>query len=238
MQFHIRFAPRVKLRSNMLRRRRGRVKEKGNCMDAIASPDMNDNDEAARMRAWLEEVLRQTGLKPTPLAKAAGLAPSTILRALDPSGASVLDTRTIAKIVDKFQVAGPPTHSSVPANGGLAESELTFEPDDAGHAFAGEPLTPTQGLWRVHTRLLDLAGYLPGDVLLADSATRARPGDVVVAQHIDGTGTAETLLRVYDPPYLLTDPVERNLRRKPLLVDGERVSIWGVVVKTLRLRAA
>lgn len=48
---------------------------------------------------------------------------------------------------------------------------------------------------------------------------------------------AETALRIYDPPYLVTETSDPAARRKPELVDGDRVSIWGPVVRLLRIRA-
>lgn len=199
-------------------------------------------DEAAIVRDWLAAVMRKTGMKPTPLAKAAGLAPSTILRALDAERPGALDLRSITKIVDKFGIAAPPALFGAPAQSrpaGFAEPELVMIPADAGQTFAGEALSPTQGVWSVHTRAIELAGYLPGDQVLADSAAPPRPRDVVVAQIVDHrSGTAETVLRVYDPPYLTTETADPAARQKPALVDNDRVAIWGPVVKSLRARDA
>lgn len=202
---------------------------------------MSQSDESAAVRAWLVEVLKKTGLKATPLAKAAGLAPSTVLRALDTEKGATLDTRSIAKIVEKLKVAPPPSLFAMPgpAPDGFAESELEAVAVDGGTRFAGIVLTATQGVWRVRTRALELAGYLPGDEVLADSATQPRARDVVVAQVVDHrSGGAETVLRVYDPPYLITETAAAEARQKPVLVDNDRVSIWGPVIVALRARAA
>ncbi len=205
---------------------------------------MTGRDESAIVRAWLQGVLAKTGLKATPLAKAAGLAPSTVLRALDPDTNSTLDTRTIAKIVDKFGIAPPPLilrGERAGTNQGLGfaapELEALLAPDN--FHFAGKALTPTQGLWTVRTRAIELAGYVPGDDLLADSAVGPRARDAVVVQILDQrVGTAETVLRVYDPPYVITETADPTARAKPLLVDNDRVAIWGVVVAAMRKRAA
>lgn len=173
-------------------------------------------------------------MKPTPLAKAAGLAPSTLLRALDPDNPGSLERRSIDKIVQKFGV-DPPAMYGQPTLASRGFSEPEMQQISAGSA--AEPLTPTQGIWRVQTRALDLAGYLPGDELTADSSIVPRARDVVVAQIVDHTrGTAETVLRVYEPPYLLTETTDERARQKPLLVDHDRVTIWGVVVKMVRVR--
>src|SRR5687768_9031148 len=71
-------------------------------------PELTNEDESAdAIRTWLREVIAQTGMKPTPLAKAVGLAPSTLLRALDPEHPGSLERRSIEKIVQKLNV-GPP----------------------------------------------------------------------------------------------------------------------------------
>jgi hypothetical protein len=198
---------------------------------------MAETDEQALQRAWLRRVMQITGLKATPLAKRAGLSPSTLLRALDNENPTLLDTRSINKIVDKCGVAGPETyaHRGQEPGPGFAESGLEIISDEENELFAGAPMTPTQGRWHVRTRLLELAGCLPGDDLLADSAVSPERDDIVVAREVTENGP-EMILRVYDPPYLLTATIDRDERKKPLLVDHSRVSIWGTVVKVLRTR--
>lgn len=197
-----------------------------------ASADAND----AAIREWLHDVMRRTGLKPTPLAKGADLAPSTLLRALDPGSSGSLERRSIEKIVQKYGVP-PPAIYSDPATaraGGFGEPELVsiLRPHTDER-----PLLNTEGDWEIRTRALELAGYLPGDKVRADSAMKPRPRDVVVAQVLDHVrGGAETVLRVYDPPFIITDTADPASKRKPLFVDGTTVSIWGVVVRSVRER--
>ncbi len=202
-------------------------------MAAILDP------EAETIRSWLLEVLRITGMKPTPLAKQAGLAPSTLLRALDPDQPSALERRSIKKIVDTFGVPGPylpdaPAHRPP----GFAEAEL-LEPDGPVALFAGEPMTANQFVRVVNTRALDLAGYVPRDDILLDMAETPSAGDIVAAQVYNlARGTAETVLRIYDPPYLTLRSTDPGAQAKPLLVDTERVKIMAVAIKVLRRRAA
>lgn len=202
---------------------------------------IEQTDPDALIRAWLEDVIHRTGLKPTPLAKAAGLAPSTLLRALDEENPGSLERRSIEKIVQKFNVP-PPTMFGQPAASaptrasGFGEPELVALVDDAPERVGGM-LKSTQGEWVIKGRALELAGYLPGDVVRADSAIPPRSRDIVVAQIVDPKlGTAETILRVYEPPYLVTETADPAARRKPLPVDGDTVSIWGVVILAVRAR--
>lgn len=193
---------------------------------------------AIAIRAWIMDVCRRTGLKPTPLAKAAGLAPSTLLRALDPDNPGSLERRSIDKIVQKFGVDPPAmygTPAPAPARVGFGEPEMKRiggpMPADASQQ------STTEGYWTIQTRALELAGYLPGDQVTADSSIVPRARDIVVAQIVDHQrGTAETVLRIYEPPYLLTETTDERARRKPLLVDNDTVAIWGVVTHMTRTR--
>ncbi len=62
--------------------------------------------------------------------------------------------------------------------------------------------------------------------------------DVVCAQVYDwARGKAETVFRLYEPPYLLSSTTDPKLLR-PLVVDDDVVMIKGVVVASLRSRRA
>lgn len=208
------------------------------CYLQHSSPEGAD-DRAEIVRQWLVEAIAKSGLKPTPFATRAGLSPSTILRNLE--GEVSLDLRSIDKIVDHYNIPGPSIYGEAQANApGFSEAELASYTSDVPTWWKIE-LSPKQGLWQVNTRSLELAGVLPGDIILVDSNVAPKipregePRDVVVAQ-ILGAGTAETVLRLYDPPYLLTDTADPHSKRKPELVDNVRVSIWGVQVKLFRER--
>lgn len=189
-------------------------------------------DGDAAIRNWLAEVMRQTGLKLTPLAKQAGLAPSTLSRAMDPASGISLERRSIQKIIDTFGVTPPLLHAASTA--AAPENDLRdlcpYSP--ASEAKVIDPTTVAR--WQVRSRALELAGCLVGDILIADSAISARPRDIVIAQAIAPTGDAETLARIYDPPYLLTATMDPSSREKPRLVDDTAVSIWGVVIRLER----
>lgn len=87
--------------------------------------------------------------------------------------------------------------------------------------------------WVLDTRALELAGYLPGDVVLVDLNAEPEDGDAVLAQHFDLQ--TETVFRLYQKPYLVAAAVDR-VPRAPLLVDDRRVLIRGVVIGMFRQR--
>lgn len=189
-------------------------------------------DDKEKVRQWLETHLRQRRLKPTPFAKEVGLAPSTLLRALDPNNPTELERRTIAKIAAKLNVPGP--FAALPATAEAAEPDL-LEPAGGAPVFAGQPLNPNQYVRTINTRALELEGYMPGDRILFDMSVAARPADVVHANIYSQAG-ADTILRLYDPPYLVTRAGDRGLMQKPLPVDHQRVRIMAVACALLRLR--
>ncbi len=96
---------------------------------------------------------------------------------------------------------------------------------------------PGVDIWRVRSRAMQLAGFMPDDFILVDThaAERARPGDVVIAQiYNNATGTAATVLRRYEPPVLIaasTDPDDGRVH----VVDGVNVLVRGKVVASWRV---
>lgn len=178
--------------------------------------------------------MRAQGLKPTPFAKEAGLAPSTLLRALDPETPTTLERGSISKIINRFAVPGPYVQQKPTSGPGFSEPDLA-PLDDAPQSFLGAALAPNQYLRAVRSRALELAGYLPGDIVLFDMGVPARSGDAVDANLYSGIG-AETVFRVYEAPYIVTRTMDASARAKPLLVDEERVRIMATCIASLRKR--
>ena len=199
------------------------------------------NDVHHEMRGWLSEVLRRSGLSPYALAKKAGVSTTTITRGLDPNAKHTLSSTTVAKI---RAVAGDHAHAGPAAPIGFAESGADeLSPVAAG--TSGDPrvddavrylVAGDQGLvpWKLNTRALEVAGYLPGDIAIVDLNAQAVDGDAVVAQHYVGSN-AQTIFRLYQKPYLVAAATDRAIRR-PLAVDDMAVSIRGVVVASFRPR--
>ncbi len=95
------------------------------------------------------------------------------------------------------------------------------------------------GLFQLSSEVLDLEGFRPGDIIEFDMSSRPEPGDIVVAQVYNfQNGTADTVLRLFEPPHLLTRSSDRSIDTRPLYVDGERVVIMGTWVRMMRERAA
>lgn len=82
-------------------------------------PEKTDSDV---VRSWVRDVIARSGLKPTPLAKRAGLSPSTLVRALE--GRTELERRSIAAIALATGIAPPPMGAAA-APLGLAEPDVS-----------------------------------------------------------------------------------------------------------------
>lgn len=204
-------------------------------------PSTTTTDGAAQeiLRAWIHRVLDQTSWTPHRLAREARVGVATISRALDANSTSTISTRTIEKIVRATGIAAP-TGIGMGANSakatGFAEPEAIYVPEMSDEL---SPLRPAehQAVWQIGTRGIELAGYHMGDYVLVDPETSPLVRDVVCVQLYDlQRGTAETVFRVYEPPYVVTETADPTARRKPVAIDNERAAIWGVVVKSLRLR--
>jgi hypothetical protein len=191
-------------------------------------------------RAWLSELVTATKLKPSPLARRAGVSGTTITRLLnDPTYDGVLSALIIQRLTETYSVPGPGDYSGGPRRMpfvGLAEAERFDYAADPLHSIIREMIAGRNAVdpWRLKTEALQEIGYLPGDIVLVDLNAAAKPQDAVCAQVYDwARGGAETVFRVYDPPFLVA-AARDHTAYKPLLVDNDRVVIKGVVVQSLR----
>jgi DNA-binding phage protein len=191
------------------------------------------------IRAWLDTVIAKHGVTARKVATQSGIAPSTIYRALEVDGDFVMSTTILAKISNAFNepmptgMGGADRH--VAGRAGFADQDLV--------AFVGPapdmPAKPEDNHYRarVMSDVLNLEHIRPGDVLDFDMRLEPRAGDIVVAQHYNlHRAGAETVLRVYQPPYLLTRSSNPAVDQRPMLVDNERVKIMGTFIRLVRHR--
>lgn len=201
---------------------------------------MSQDDD---QRAYLANVMERTGWNQTELAQRAGLDPSTLSRFLTGGREGhALRQATIRKIeaASGLTASGEVT---APAAQGFAESEASpFEvtpqsPFNAIIAALGQGRANIDP-WTLQSRALEGAGYRPGDILLVALDEVPATGDVVCAQIYDWTkGRAETVFRIFQPPYLIAATGDPQLMR-PHLVDDGAVTIKGVVLHSIRGRAS
>jgi hypothetical protein len=176
-------------------------------------------------------------MKQTPLAKAAGVQPSSLSRVLKKDSTGTLHARTLSKL-EKFSgisLAAVVNTPSAPGLRGLAEDAVPFDAESADptvsaaiKALIGSRADADSRT--IRTRALECLGYLPGDIVIVDHRRRPVPGDIVCAQvYALGRSEPETVMRVYEPPVLVGASFDEELRR-PLMIDDARVKIEGVVL--------
>lgn len=180
---------------------------------------------------WLRQVIADTGLSASRIAKLAGVSDTTLTRFLnDDSYEGALTPLTLARIQEITGKAAPGAPT------GFAEDAEPWSGDDetasALAALVGGRANAHAMTLRAES--LMMVGYRPGDILIVDMAATPRAGDVVCAQIEQGVG-ARTVFRVYQPPMLVAAGVD-PLAARPDLIDGERVRIAGVVTDALRRR--
>jgi hypothetical protein len=207
-------------------------------------PDLPRDEETSRQhRDYLRRVITHMRKPPTRIAKEVGVAASTLTRLLNETSTATLHARTISRLQEYSGVSFFGGDPSAPATfRGLAEDAVPFEPKGAdpelvagikaliGGRRAADP-------WTMKSRALEQRGFLPGDIVIVDLGRRPEAGDLVCAQVYDWRrAAAETVMRLYEPPYLVAPSLDESLRR-PLVVDNEQVIIKGVLLPH-RLRPA
>jgi transcriptional regulator with XRE-family HTH domain len=201
----------------------------------------------ALQRSWLHEIVASSGLKLAQIATKAGVSDTTLSRlANDEAYEGTLSQLTIARIKEAFRVPGPEEYGAGGGRrrfglAGFAEAQRFVpkaEPEPlaaAVSALIGD--RHAIDAWRLRTEALVEAGYLAGDIVLVDMNASPEPQDAVCAQVYDWQrGGAETVWRIYDPPFLVAAAHERTAY-KPLLVDNDRVIIKGVLIGSIRPHA-
>ena len=198
-----------------------------------------DHETSRLHREYVRLVVERMGKPPTRIAKDLGIAASTLTRQLNaPDGSTAtLHARTLRKLQDYSGIpavfGGDP--STPPAFRGFGEDAVPFDAKGADPAVSAALKALIGGRkaadpWTIRTRALERIGFLPGDIVIVDLGRRPEAGDAVCAQVYDWRrAAAETVMRLYEPPYLVAASLDEGLRR-PLVVDNEQVVIKGVVL--------
>jgi transcriptional regulator with XRE-family HTH domain len=193
---------------------------------------------------WIRAVAAYMNLSLSDLAVKSGLSPSTVTRYINDTTGKLTITERSLDAISLF--TGVPKHimpgqRSLP---GLGESEAVLYDERHGElpewvkATVAGAIGNRNGVepWIMRSWALDLLGILPGDVLLIDRNKRPKPGDVVCAQLTDlSTGSMETVMRRYEPPFITTHSAKIGPTR-PEAVDDNRVVILGVEAGLIRPR--
>lgn len=202
-----------------------------------------------KLRAYLRHACDTAGVSATALARRAGVAPSTLNRFLneDPPP-SVPGNSTLKKIAEASGIEPFGRYTQTPQMDGLSEDHAAFisdaftppgtELEDGAHAgqmlLAHFQKTRSQtSLWQVKGAAMEGAGLSDGDQVIVDLNAAPERGNLVLAQLYDWTlGTARTVFRLWDPPYLVAAS-RTPLEHRPELA-GEQAQVKGVVLFSIR----
>lgn len=208
------------------------------------------DDMRERDRTWIADILRQQGWTATDLARRAGISQTTLTRFLnDPDHAFQLSTRTrnaIARSIGLLPSVSsapvPPPRVGVgfyePDAVPLEDVHATLEAVFAGILKSAIASHPHAAAFVLRSRKLEALGYRAGDALIVDINATPRPGDLVCAQVYDWPrNAAETVFRIYQPPFLLAGPGPDGVLERPLVVDGQTILVRGVVMFSIRPRS-
>lgn len=186
--------------------------------------------QKSAVAAFLSGILNEEDIEIPEAAKRAGVSASTLYRIVDETDQFTPSLRTVGKIETAF-------NRSFAARG-LEESEASpykLEQTDLDHLIR-EFIGGRQGVdpWKLNTRAVELAGWVPGDIVVLDMNARPRSGDLVCAQVYDlEKSKAETIWRLYEPPYLVAASADRARFRTE---RDDKALIKGVVLATFRPR--
>jgi hypothetical protein len=199
-----------------------------------------------QQKEWIDDILRVTGWTLTELARRSKVNQSTLTRFYnDPQDKATLRANTVESIsaASGWDAGTAPSTETRKTVAIIGDAEIL----PPGYSTArGDIEAAIKALVHgrnsafprlVKTRALETAGYLPGDICIIDQNVKWMRGDVVIAT-IDPSrrGTRpETVLRIFEPPYLVTATYDDRLR-KPIYVDGEETVILGTVVALFRPR--
>lgn len=197
-------------------------------------------DEHARHFAWVDWLSARTARSDAALARDAGLNPNYLYRKR--GDGTVLGATQIRMLSEHYGLPGPDTYL-FPGSAGLSDEGARFDASSEGTdpvlrqmievALKGHSNAVP---WLLRTRALEDAGYLSGDIVIADASVTSKAGDAVSAQVFDvRSGTVETVFRILEPPYLIAACSDPGLRR-PLLVDNERVIVMATITLSFRAR--
>ena len=221
----------------------------GKTITMFAVPQLNVRrmGTSSDTKNWLKQVAEHMNMSPSQLALSSGLAASTITRYLnDKSGDLGISDKTLDAVsqftgVPKLQTPGQrrPGHLPEPDAELWAHAGRSANDNDdpvAATIAAWTESSNSRDAWKMKGWALELAGVMPGDILIVDENRRPRAGDIVCAQVTDWqSGQSDTVMRLYEPPYILTHSARLGASR-PEQVDDDRVVIRGVAVSVLRFR--
>jgi len=202
-------------------------------------------DDRQEKLEWLKHALIETGLKASPFAEKAGVAPATLTKFLKtPEIITPPSDRIMKTLAEAHDLTGYGYDGQSPDTGFNEEGSHPLSPSDVGDKeyeklkqLISDPegenfhVVEGNGLENLHIK--------HGDIVFVDHNRRPKENDIVCLSLRDEENfSAKTIFRLYVPSGSVTacitatnDPAINN---KVIFVDGINVKIYGVVEKIIR----
>ncbi len=204
------------------------------------------NDVRQAQLRYIQRVMSETGLKLSQIARMAKLSHTVLTRFFnDPDYDGTLENLTIASIASATSIQAP---RELLGGAGAEFREPDAEVFD--YDLPGQDRVVSNAIhmlsenqphivpWQVKGRALEHMGWRAGDILLVDLNATPAAGDLVCVQIYDlSVMRAETVFRIYEPPFLVAVGPDPSTW-KPLSETDRAVAIKGVVISTIRPRTA
>ena len=188
--------------------------------------------EANRLLAgWMKLHMEKRNLSQNKLAKLTGVSLTTINRYCDPDDEHEPRIGNIAAL-SRFFGEKPPFNIPGEAGPGFAEDGVEAITIDT----TAPDWEPNISEWTVKDATMQVMGYLPGDIVMADARIEAQDGDVVVCNLYSMDGTkARTALRVFKAPSYLM-PATTDAKNLEIHEVGKTAAVFGVIFEMRRTR--
>ncbi len=202
-------------------------------------------DERQEKLDWLKQALANTGLKASPFAEKAGVAPATLTKFLKtPDLVTPPSDRIMKTLAEAHDLSGFGYEGDNNLNGFQEEGSHPLSPADVGeeeyHRLTQLTNNPSSGNFHViEGNGLENLHIKHGDIVFVDHNRTPKENDIVCLSLRDEENfTAKTIFRLYVPSGSVTACItatnDPSIQNKVIFVDGINVKIYGVVEKILR----
>lgn len=192
----------------------------------------------------LKSLLKSHGITQTQLANMLGRDKSAITNLLQ--GKRQLKASEVVKIANFMNISETEVLGVEPENGlgemqripfsapPSAKAQLSQHISKQGEGYyvsAGGQVNDRMFAFEVKDESLNLSGFMVGDIVISELGLKIEAGDFVIVQHYEGGG-ARTLLRRYQPPFLM--PHSTISTYDKLHEERESVKIVSPVLRVIR----
>lgn len=202
-------------------------------------------DERQEKLQWLKQALLETGLKASPFAEKAGVAPATLTKFLKtPDAITPPSDRIMKTLAEAHDLCGYGYEGLTQETGFSEEGSHPLSPSDVGEEEYNRLTMLTDNNESTNYHVIEGNGLQNlhikhGDIVFVDHNRLPKENDIVCLSLRDEENfTAKTIFRLYVPSGSVTACItatnDPSINNKVIFVDGINVKIYGVVEKIVR----